>query len=221
MARLHALQAAVANGTVDLSKGIPAHLMPKGAAGARLEAALGWADELGGEEDDEEESYAAQLHARHAAAEWASGAKPRVLDEAAAAADVPIRPKDAKGGGSDAEAAAAKPVAKPAEASGGAHAKPSMPALNLSVMNDPDKRPEGYHDEFTRMTAGAPVADERSKEVDAMLYSHDPMHGKTFAAAAAAGGEEGGKEGAKAPTAKPPAETRPPPPEAGGKPEGQ
>ena len=219
MAKLHALQVAVANGTIDLSKGIPAHLMPKGAAGARLEAALGWAD-LGDDDadDDDGESYAAQLHAKHAAAQQAaagSGAKPRVLD-AASAPDVPIKPKDAKAGAGGGDAAKPAAEAKPASGSGGGGGggggggtKPPMPSLNLSVMSDPEKRPEGYHEEFTRVTAGAPVADERSKEVDAMLYAHDPTHGKAFAAAAAG---EGGE-------AKPTAEA-PPKAEAGGKAEG-
>ena len=206
MARLHALQVAVANGTIDLAKGIPNHLMPKGKAGARLEAALGWRDEMSGDEEDEdEESYAAALHARYAAAQGRDEeAKPRVL-EPAATADVPMAPKPAQAAAADQNGASgaakatpsstsSKPpvaacsseaAAAPLAAAGGAGAPkpPAMPALNLDVMNDPSTRPEGYHQEFERLTAGAPIADERSKEVDAMLYSHDPTHGKTFAAA--------------------------------------
>ena len=176
MARLHALQLAVANGTVDLSQGIPPHLMPGGMAGARLEAALGWVAAGRGAEDGEA----------------SSDAKPRVL----AAVEPPDDPPPPKA------PPQAPERALPAYASGASGGElrpgsaPSVPALNLKPFREPGTQPEGYHDEFLREMAAAKASgaipadglDERSAAVDRMLYSHDPDFGKAFAAAPNADG---------------------------------
>jgi hypothetical protein len=58
-----------------------------------------------------------------------------------------------------------------------------VPTLDLRAMRDPSQRPESYADEFAREMEvaeanGAAPFDERSREVDAMLYGSDPAFQK-------------------------------------------
>jgi hypothetical protein len=185
MARLRELHALVASGKIDLANGIPPELAPKGANGALLQAALG----LGGEASDDDE----RLEGMGGVGTGGAAKPPPPPAQHAPVPTSSLKQMGASEGGAAGGAAASAPVGGAAGAAGDGAAGAAgdgaaaggVPRLDLGMMRDEARRPEGYHDEFLRETGGPPAYDARSAAIDAQLYAHDPTFPKQPAAAPA------------------------------------